>query len=145
MLIRLAELYLNYAEALNESPSGDRNEMLTYLNRVRSRAGLSNLADLGQVEMRKQIRLERRIELCFEAGNRYFDVRRWKVADQPGYNQGGDFFGMNMSAGTSLSDPAFHVRTKAFTRTPWQRRMYFLPYGQDEMDRNKALVQFPGY
>lgn len=145
MIIRLAELYLNYAEALNESQSGDRGAMLTYLNRVRTRAGLPEIADLGQTEMRKQIRLERRIELCFESGNRYFDVRRWKVADQPGYNQGGDFYGMNMNAGTSLSDPAFHVRTRAFNRTPWQRRMYFLPYGQDEMDRNKQLVQFPGY
>ncbi|HTM98563.1 MAG TPA: RagB/SusD family nutrient uptake outer membrane protein [Pedobacter sp.] len=145
MLIRLAELYLNYAEALNESSTGDRNEMLTYLNKVRTRAGLPVLTDLGKVEMRNQIRLERRIELCFEAGIRYFDVRRWKVADQPGFNQGGDFFGMNMNGGTSLSDPAFHVRTKAFNRTPWQRRMYFLPYGQDEMDRNKQLVQFPGY
>jgi hypothetical protein len=145
MIIRLAELYLNYAEALNESASGDRGTMLTYLNRVHTRAGLPAFTDLGQTEMRKQIRLERRVELCFESGNRYFDVRRWKVADQPGYNQGGNFYGMNMNAGTSLSDPAFHVRTIAFNRTTWQRRMYFLPYGQDEMDRNKQLVQFPGY
>lgn len=145
MLIRLAELYLNYAEAANESPTGDRNAMLTYLNRVRTRAGLPALADLGQSAMRTQIRLERRIELCFESANRFFDVRRWKVADQPGYNQGGNFYGMNMNAGTSLSDPTFHVRTVDFTRVQWSRKMYFLPYGQDEMDRNKQLVQFPGY
>lgn len=145
MVIRLAELYLNYAEALNESSTGDRTAMLTYLNRVRNRGGLPSLADLGQAEMRKQIRLERRIELCFETGNRYFDVRRWKVPNQQGFNQGGDFYGMNMNAGASLSDPAYHVRTKAFNRTVWDRRMYFLPYGQDEMDRNKQLVQFPGY
>jgi len=145
MLIRLAELYLNYAEALNESPTGNRNDMLIYLNRVRTRAGLPALTDLGQSAMRNQIRLERRLELCFEAGNRYFDVRRWKIPDQPGSNQGGNFYGMNMNAGTSLSDPAFHVRTVAFTRTSWVRKMYFFPYGQDEMDRNKQLVQFPGY
>jgi len=145
MLIRLAELYLNYAEALNESPTGDRSEMLTYLNRVRTRAGLPALTDLGQAAMRTQIRLERRIELCFEAANRYFDVRRWKIADQPGSNQGGAFYGMNMAGGTSLSDPAFHVRTVDIIRTPWSRKMYFQPYGQDEMDRNKQLVQFPGY
>ncbi|WP_162618751.1 RagB/SusD family nutrient uptake outer membrane protein [Pedobacter yulinensis] len=145
MLIRLAELYLNYAEALNEAEPGN-TDILKYLNAVRNRAGLPSLAaGLSQAEMRNQIRLERRIELCFEGGHRYYDVRRWKIPDQPGSNQGGQFFGMNMDAGTSLSDPAFHTRTVAFTRTVWQRRYYFLPYGQNEMDRNKQLVQFPGY
>lgn len=144
MLIRLAELYLNYAEALNESDPGNA-AILTYLNAVRTRAGLPALAaGLSQSEMRKQIRLERRIELCFE-GHRYFDVRRWKIPAQADSHQGGAFYGMNMDAGTSLSDPAFHTRVIAFTRTTWQRRYYFMPYGQNEMDRNKQLVQFPGY
>jgi len=145
MLIRLAELYLNYAEALNESAPGNP-DVLKYLNAVRTRGGLPELLPgLSQTELRNQIRLERRIELCYEGGNRYYDVRRWKIPDQPGSNQGGAFYGMNMDAGTSLSDPNFHVRTLAFTRAPWQRRFYFLPYGQNEMDRNKQLVQFPGY
>ncbi|WP_129716702.1 RagB/SusD family nutrient uptake outer membrane protein [Pedobacter sp. SYP-B3415] len=145
MLIRLAELYLNYAEALNEAEPGNP-DVLKYLNAIRNRGGLPSLsAGLSQGELRKQIRLERRIELCFEGGHRYYDVRRWKIADQPGSNQGGQFYGMNTDAGTFLSDPAFHVRTVAFTRAAWQRRFYFLPYGQNEMDRNKQLVQFPGY
>lgn len=144
MLIRLAELYLNYAEALNESSPGNP-EVLEYLNRVRERAGLDPLAPgLSQSQLREEIRLERRLELCFE-GHRYFDVRRWKIPDEPGSNQGGVFYGMNMDAGTNLSDPAYHERVPAFSRTEWQRRYYFMPYGQNEMDRNKALVQFPGY
>jgi hypothetical protein len=145
MLIRLAELYLNYAEALNESNPG-HTDVLKYLNLIRTRGGLTELATgLTQAELRNQIRLERRIELCYEGGHRYYDVRRWKIPNQPGSNQGGAFYGMNMDAGTSLSDPNFHVRTVAFTRAAWQRRFYFLPYGQNEMDRNKQLVQFPGY
>ncbi|PTT03183.1 RagB/SusD family nutrient uptake outer membrane protein [Pedobacter sp. HMWF019] len=145
MLIRLAELYLNYAEALNESDPGN-SDVLKYLNLVRSRAGLPALtSDLGQSDLRTQIRLERRIELCYEGGHRFYDVRRWKIPNQAGSNQGGAFYGMNMDAGTSLSDPNFHVRTVAFTRAAWQRKFYFLPYGQNEMDRNKQLVQFPGY
>lgn len=144
MLIRLAELYLNYAEALNESNPGDPN-ILFYLNKIKTRAGLPAIASgLNQMEMRQEIRHERRIELSFE-GHRYFDVRRWKIADQPGSNQGGAFYGMNMNGGTSLSDPAFHERTIGFTRAAWQRKFYFMPYGQNEMDRNKKLVQFPGY
>jgi len=145
MLIRLAELYLNYAEALNEADPGNP-DILKYLNEIRVRGGLPALTGtLSQEDMRKEIRLERRIELCYESGIRYFDVRRWKIADKPGSNQGGAMYGMNIDAGTSLSDPAFHVRTVATVRKAWQRKYYFFPYGQNEMDRNKQLVQFPGY
>lgn len=144
MLIRLAELYLNYAEALNESQPG-HSDILDYLNRVRTRAGLPGITPgKSQTEMRDIIRHERRIELCFE-GHRYFDVRRWKVAGEGNYNQGGVFYGMNMAAGTYLSDPAFHQRTVAFTRAAWSNRRYFLPFRQNEIDRNKQLVQIPGY
>lgn len=144
MLIRLAELYLNYAEALNESDPGNP-DVLVYLNRIKTRAGLPELqGGLNQMEIRQEIRHERRIELSFE-GHRYFDVRRWKIPDQPGSNQGGAFYGMDMNKGAFLSDPAFHQRTISFTRAPWQRKFYFMPYGQNEMDRNKQLVQFPGY
>jgi hypothetical protein len=144
MLIRLAELYLNYAEALNESSPGNA-DILIYLNKIKTRAGVPALASgLSQSEIRDEIRHERRIELSFE-GHRYFDVRRWKIADLPGSNQGGAFYGMDMNKGAVLSDPAFHKRTLSFSRTPWQRKCYFMPYGQNEMDRNKQLVQFPGY
>ncbi len=144
MVIRLAELYLNYAEALNESDPGNP-DVLTYLNAIRTRGGISALPQgLDQNTMRKEIRTERRIELCFE-GHRYFDVRRWKIPNEHGSQQGGIFYGMNMDAGISLSDPAFHKRIAAFSRAAWQRKFYFLPYRQNEMDRNKLLVQFPGY
>lgn len=145
MLIRLAELYLNYAEALNESNPGHQ-DILTYLNRVRIRAGLPAITDgMSQEEMRQQIRMERRIEFCFEAGHRFFDVRRWKIPDEQGSYQGGAYYGMNMNQGNEISDDEFHTRVQAFTRTPWQQKFYFFPYGQNEMDRNKQLVQFPGY
>ncbi|QOD62346.1 RagB/SusD family nutrient uptake outer membrane protein [Polaribacter haliotis] len=145
MLIRVAELYLNYAEALNESSPGNP-DITNYLNRVRNRAGLPNIASgLSQSQMREEIRLERRIELCYEGAHRFSDVRRWMVAEEEGYKQGGDYFGMTMDAGNTLSSPEFHVRSKAFERASWQRKYYFLPYGQNEADRNLELVQFPGY
>jgi len=144
MMIRLAELYLIYAEALNESDPGNP-DVLKYLNLVRTRGGIPALTAGNQNELRSQIRRERRIELCMENGSRYFDVRRWKVTEQPGFRQGGPYYGMNIDGGTSLSDPIFHQRKVAFNRAVWQRKYYFYPYGQDEMDRNKQLVQFPGY
>ncbi|MBC6491346.1 RagB/SusD family nutrient uptake outer membrane protein [Flavihumibacter stibioxidans] len=144
MLIRLAEIYLNYAEALNEYQPG-HGDVLLYLNKVRTRAGLPALeAGLSQDEMREHIRTERRIELSFE-NHRYFDVRRWKVADQPEHHQGGAFYGMNMDKGTALGDVAFHQRTVALTKSAWDRRNYFWPVPQADIDRNKQLVQFPGY
>lgn len=145
MLIRMAELYLNHAEALNEADPGNP-EVLVYLNKVRTRAGLPELTSGSQEELRKQIHLERRLELCFENAHRYFDVRRWKIADKPEGRQYGDFTGMNMDAGTSITDLAFYQRTVISRRSGnWQRKRYFFPFGQNEMDRNKQLVQFPGY
>ncbi|NLR67369.1 RagB/SusD family nutrient uptake outer membrane protein [Chitinophaga varians] len=144
MMIRLAEIYLNYAEALNEYTPGHA-DILKYLNKIRNRGGLPDLLPgLSQDEMRAQIRLERRIELMFE-GHRYWDVRRWKVADNPDQHQGGAFHGMNIEKGSSLSDPEFHKRVTSFTRAAWQNKFYFYPVPQSEIDRNKKLVQFPGY
>ncbi|WP_312697764.1 RagB/SusD family nutrient uptake outer membrane protein, partial [Sphingobacterium mizutaii] len=109
MLIRLSELYLNYAEALNEAQP-NHPDVLVYLNKVRTRAGLPALAaGLSQARVRQEIRTERRVELCFE-GKRFFDVRRWKVADQEGYRQGGNYEGMDMTKGTAINSPDFYKR-----------------------------------
>lgn len=143
MYIRLGELYLNYAEALNESSPGNA-DILTYLNAIRTRGGIPALASgLTQEEMRRQIQRERLIELCYE-GHRFYDVRRWKLANDPEGKQGGDFTGMNVMTGTSLTDPAFYVRTRMSTRT-WDDRFYFFPIPQSEINRNAKLVQPPGY
>jgi len=144
MLIRLAELYLNYAEALNESNPGHA-DIGKYLNLVRNRAGLPPIqTGLSQDQMRREIHLERRIELCFE-GKRYFDVRRWKLATENGYRQGGNYYGMNMNEGTSLNSPEFNKKVVAVSRREWNNRYYFLPWSQEEMDRNRQLRQIPGY
>ncbi|WP_166637766.1 RagB/SusD family nutrient uptake outer membrane protein [Sphingobacterium paludis] len=144
MMIRLSELYLNYAEALNEANPG-HPDILRYLNLVRDRAGLPALpSGLSQDALREQIYLERRIELCFE-GQRYFDVRRWKRVETEGFRQGGTYTGMNMDAGSTLSSPEFHTRTTAIVRREWHDRFYILPWPQQELNRNKQLIQAPGY
>ncbi len=79
-IFRLTEIYLNAAEALNEA--GSTNEAYTYVNEIRSRVGMPGLKGLSKEELRERIQNERRIELCFE-DHRYFDVRRWKLFDQP--------------------------------------------------------------
>jgi hypothetical protein len=143
MYIRLAELYLNYAEALNESDPGNP-DILTYLNAIRTRGGLpALLAGLSQAEMRKQIQMEKCIEMAYE-GSRFFDIRRWKIANTPEGRQGGDFTGMNVIAGDNLTDPAFYVKTRTSTRV-WDNKYYFFPLVQSELNKNLTLVQAPGY
>lgn len=77
---RLAEIYLNFAEAA--MGAGHTDEAITYVNKVRARAGMPGLpARLSGENLRQRIHNERRVEFALE-GNRYFDVRRWHKPDE---------------------------------------------------------------
>jgi hypothetical protein len=71
--LRLADVILLYAEALNEN--GNTPAALTQLNRIRSRAGLADSSATAQADVRQAIQDERRLELAFE-GHRWFDLVR---------------------------------------------------------------------
>lgn len=81
ILIRLAEVYLNYIEALNEyQPT--HSDIKIYYDKIRRREGIKMpvLPDgLDQDAVRQKIRHERRIELAFE-DHRLWDARRWMIA-----------------------------------------------------------------
>ncbi len=72
-LIRLAEVYLDYAEALVQQGNGA--EALTYINMIRARAEASDIVTTDQNELLAIILNERKVEFCFE-GKRYFDLKR---------------------------------------------------------------------
>lgn len=87
--IRYAEVLLNYAEAANEAfgpeavPAGATLSARAALNLVRARSGVNMpalAAGTSQAQLREAVRYERRVELAFEE-HRYYDVRRWKIAD----------------------------------------------------------------
>jgi hypothetical protein len=140
VLLRLANIYLDYAEALNESSPGNA-DIAKYVNLIRERAGIPDLpAGLSQAQMRTAIHKERRVELSFE-NVRYFDARRWKIAEQ---TDGGPFYGMNINAGNSVQDPAFYVRT-VFENRVFQKKNYLWPIPQQELDVDKNLVQNTGW
>ena len=145
VIARLAEAYLNYAEALNETDPGNA-EILDYLNRIRVRAGVRPYtfggSDAGQIHidsdqaaLRKAIRAERRVELCCE-GLRYNDLRRWKEAET---TLNGDFYGMNYNG---VTPGAFYQRTKYQSRV-YKKEYYWFPIHQTELDKNENLVQNP--
>ena len=76
--LRLADVILLYAEALNEN--GNTSGALTELNKIRTRAGLANSTATTQSEVRSAIQDERRLELAFE-GQRWFDLVRTNTVD----------------------------------------------------------------
>lgn len=81
VLIRLAEVYLNYIEALNEYQPA-HSDIKIYYDKIRQREGIKmpELPDgLDQDAVRQKIRHERRIELAFE-DHRLWDARRWMIA-----------------------------------------------------------------
>ena len=80
---RLSEVFLNYAEALNESDPGNP-DIKKYVDLVRSRPGVNmpGMTVANQNDVREFIRNERRVELAFE-DHRAWDTRRWMIADKP--------------------------------------------------------------
>ena len=78
-LFRLAELYLNYAEAAAEN--GHKEIAVAQIKPLRDRVNMPNIAPANLDEARLMVRNERRIEMAYEM-NRYYDMRRWTQPDQ---------------------------------------------------------------
>ena len=148
IIFRLADFYLMYAEAANEVNPNDAR-VLKYLNLVRERAGLPDIETLnpairGNQELqRAAIQRERQIELGTE-GQRYFDVRRWMIADKNGEGrQNGYVHGMNVR-GESNDKEDFNRIVEA-SQIVFNRKMYLYPMPDSEMRKTKNLVQNPGW
>ena len=148
IIFRLADFYLMYAEAANEVNPNDAR-VLKYLNLVRERAGLPDIETLnpairGNQELqRADIQRERQIELAPE-GQRYFDVRRWMIADKNGEGrQNGYVHGMNVR-GESNDKEDFNRIVEA-SQIVFNRKMYLYPMPDSEMRKTKNLVQNPGW
>ena len=149
-IIRLAELYLNYAEAANEY-SGPSQEIFDALNKIRGRSGVPDVETvwsdpslakhpgkhMNQDGLREIIRQERSIELSFE-GQRYYDVRRWKE---------GARFNVPVK-GWSVDESVinkFYMVKEVGQRSFITPRDYLQPVPMDELIVNSNLVQNPGW
>jgi hypothetical protein len=138
ILFRLAEVYLNYAEALNHSDPGN-GDILLYLNKVRNRAGLPDYETVyptktSQQEIHDAIIRERQVELNWE-GTRYFDTRRYFKAE---VEDAGDFYGMDVK-----SSEANYYRRRVFETRVFKKSFYLFPIPQGEIDKNNNLKQNP--
>lgn len=143
-IIRLADLYLAYAEACVET--NDLETAKQYLNKVRERAGIptvekswSGIATLDQAKLRQIVRQERMNELYLENQN-FWDMRRWLLAEQY-FNVKAK--GLNIAA-TTIEDYAI-VKTIDFERKFESPTQYLLPIPSTDINRNEKLVNNPGY
>ncbi len=144
-MFRLAETYLNYAEACNEKPNRDESEALIYINKIRERSNLNKLEDAypevvgNKVLLRELIRKERMIELAFE-NHRYFDIRTWMIADT---ESNGYRYGRNQDA-TTYENSWTRVRHYTLPLV-FQPKHYLFPIHQNQLNQMKSLTQNYGW
>ena len=136
-LFRLAEIYLNYAEALNECDPTNPDIAL-YLNKVRNRASLPNVSALSQAQMRAVIQHERRVELAFEE-HRSWDVRRWKIASS---TLGASLMGVQIERKPLGGYTYMPVKVE---QRVFQPKMYWYPIPQSEVLKLKQWKQNNGW
>lgn len=146
-IMRLADLYLLYAETLNESLNAPNAEVYEYVDKVRRRAGLDgvvnswlNYSTLPQKPstkegMREIIHRERMIELSFE-GKRFWDLRRWKKA-YAYHNQPEQ--GWNVDKSTAEE----YYKVVVIEQPVYTTKLYLWPIRESELRKNINLVQNP--
>lgn len=135
---RLAEIYLNYAEAANEA-NGPTGEVYDAVNTVRARVNMPGLpTGLSRDEMRERIRNERRVELAMEE-HRFWDVRRWSILDQTDKVVTG--MRWTQAAGDSFTGERFVVDRK----NSWEDKYLIFPIPLSELSKMESFEQNPGW
>lgn len=151
-IIRLTDLYLLYAEAINEveGPNGPNSaEMFKCLNDIRERAHIPDVKTAWdeystnpgyystQAGMRAIIHQDRMNEMAFES-QRFWDLRRWKEAPAE-YSK--NIYGFNLNA----SDPTEYYKKTLVFEQPFLLRDYFWPISTSTMEHNPNLIQNTGW
>lgn len=148
VMLRLTDLYLMYAEAMNEA-YGPSDEVYEFLNIIRERAGIPTVQEswskfsriptkyTTKEGLREIIQRERSIELAFE-GHRFWDIRRWKTAVEEGSKpiSGWD---------VDQSSTEGYYRERLIFKPDFSLRDYFWPISERDLLVNKNLVQNPGW
>jgi starch-binding outer membrane protein, SusD/RagB family len=134
VLYRLAEVYLNYAEA--QAELGNDDIARTFVNKVSNRALQPNIT-VGGEDLKEAIKRERRIELAFE-GHNFFDERRWMNEAHLGFPVKG--LTWTKATNGTLSYTEYTVQTR-----PWFAKQYYLPIPATEVEKAPSLIQNTGY
>ncbi len=144
--MRLADVYLMYAEAVNEAYGPnvapvDIPDGLTAaeaVNRVRARAGVPDVDSrflTDKTLFREIIRQERAVELAFE-GHRWYDLRRWYIAHEKEYKE---LYALEFDAGHTYFKKVLY-QTKTF-----EMKHYWLPFESSQVSIYPGFYQNPGW
>ena len=145
-MFRLAELYLNFAEAAYQSVGPDAQVQSKVaggvsmsareaVNKVRARVGMPGLpSGMDKESFEKRYRNERRVELAFEE-HRFFDVRRWKILDQT------DRYLTGMKITKEKDGSLTYTRIKLAERPTSEDKYLMYPIMQSEVNK---MQQFTG-
>lgn len=138
IFFRLAEFYLNYAEIMYEL--GNEEQAREYVNKVRARQSVNMPPVTASGDkLRDKIRNERRVELAFE-GHRFFDVRRWCIADE---TENRDLLAMNIQ---KQADGSKTYEVTMLLKRSFLEQHKLVPIPRTEIDKSEgSLVQNPGY
>ena len=150
----MAELYLDYAEAVNEyaGPGGTAGgypmTAVEAVNVVRSRAAMPGVRSeftSDKEAFRERVRNERNVELAYEGNHYYFDIRRWKIAPQ---TMTQTLYGMWVE---SCPVDAAHPVGRVYERRPlpanrnlktWKDCMYYLAFPDAQANTMRNFVNW---
>ncbi len=135
ILYRLAEIYLNYAEA--QYHLGDEALTRQYLNKISGRALQPDISATG-ADLYEAIKRERRVELSFE-GHNFYDERRWMQEDHLGF----DIQGLRWRRAADGS--IYHTGVYTVVTRPYFEKHYYLPIPQSEIEKAPSMEQNFGY
>lgn len=154
LLLRYAEVLLNYAEAKIEENDID-SSVYAAINEIRRRAGMPEIeTNLTQAQLKSIVRTERKIELALE-GKRLYDIRRWKIAEEllrgnllgrvergllanaPEIDENGNPHYGNVTNRTDMRV----IEVRLFDNN----KNYLWPIPQIEINVNRKLLQNAGY
>ena len=145
-IIRLGELYINYAEACAEYTGSLDNKALGYINAIRRKAGIPDFqtafGNLSGNKLINAIHREKMIEFIFE-GHWLYDLKRWKKAEE--------FFapdaeGMRGLVSVGKTNEEFYKDTRLIGRPfVFTRKQHLHPINNVDITVNHNLVQNPGW
>ena len=152
-IFRYAEVLLSYAEATYELAGNIADSDLDKsINLLRKRAGMPALTNsfvsANNLNMLEEIRRERRVELAIENGNRYWDIIRWKIAEQvlPKAQRGVKYFAADYAQPLSkpnLDADNYIIAQSETSRKFNPKRDYLWPLPTNELGQNDSLAQNP--
>ena len=142
IVMRLAEFYLNYAEAMYNY-YGDADAQGEFgmsaneaINVLRNRPDIMMPEFKGNADFEERYMRERMVELAFE-GHRFWDVRRWK--------KGAEYFGKVDIANITLDANGDFILNRAEKTRQWNDKYYLYPIPQSERQKNANLTQNPNW